>query len=234
MANNIRKVIVDWFHMVIKPQAKTIGSQNYVKEILIGASVALVLLFSVWGYRSYRAGKDAKAQLALAEAVYAYQQAAQDKGITYSHAELLLQEGYDAYSSTRLAPYFLVFKAEAQVHQGNLNGAVETLSKALILIPENTPLHNMYKTELALMQLDGDNEEAQTEALESLKSLAFDENNAARDHALYYLGSYYWSKNDIEQAKQAWNALITIGNQDKLSSSGWAAHVQEKLAQCSA
>ena len=55
--------------------------------------------------------------------------------------------------------------------------------------------------------MDASDQAFQQKGLQELVSLAREENNPYKDMALFYLGRYYWAKNQIDEAKKAWQEL---------------------------
>jgi hypothetical protein len=91
----------------------------------------------------------------------------------------------------------------------------------------SSPLYTLYATKRALIAIDLGKEEG----LEQLKTLGYDENNKQRDVALYYLGLYYWSNNDIDGARQVWETLVSLKKADPKATSEWMNMADKKLEQ---
>ncbi len=148
----------------------------------------------------------------------------------FQEAELAFHAGHQHHKGAYLAPYFLVMKAVALLKQGKRDEALEHYQKAVKLMPASSPLKNLYATSVALMQID--NEATHEVGLKQLQQLAQDTANIYRDVAQYYLGSYYWSGDDIAQAKSVWQALV---NDQRFvageAASPWAELAQTQLAQ---
>ena len=60
-------------------------------------------------------------------------------------------------------------------------------------------------------------------------ALAQDKNNKNRDMAQFYLGLYYFSADNLADAKKVWLELVEQSTDTK-NSSPWAQEAEQKLA----
>lgn len=228
---DVRKSIVTWWHTTISPMTETVGAQKNMRELMITVIVGLVIVGSFWGYRYYTAHQEGAAQIALAQGIQAYNEAARGGSIRFPQVELLLQNGYEQHKKSSLAGYFLVYKADTQVKLGKLFEAVTSMAAALELLPKDSPFTNVYQLKFALMRMDLPDEVAQRAGLESLRTLAYDKANINNDAALYYLGLHAWDANDRDKAVTIWKELVAgAQSKERLGDSPWAQLAQEKLA----
>lgn len=212
----------------IKP---AVTSFKYLRELLL-ALLALVVLGG--GFLMYRSGvqkKEQKAQLALAGCLQEFMRldAQPEKTIDdWLRVQTMCTLGYEDHTGTSLAPYFLLFKADAFMQQGDKQQAYSTMEQALNEMSSGDPLLTLYKIKFALMQLDADDIALVAQGVQDLKDLASDSNNANNDMAQYYIGAYYWAQNDTAQARE-WFQKAVAGK--AANASPWVAQAESKLAQ---
>jgi len=138
------------------------------------------------------------------------------------------EKNYEKNSSSSLLPYYLSYKVRILLNQNKPTEALEVLDTMITNIP-GSPMLSMYEMERALIQLDSSDTALQATGLESLKKLSGDTANKFRDSAQYYLGRYYWAKNEIDLARQVWQELVDSQRDEKMAPSPWVSHVQDKL-----
>ncbi len=228
---DIQRIVREWYQVSVKSQFESARGYSSAKEISLGIMGALVLVGVVWGYRYYTNQKETAAQIAFAEGMQIYQEAMQGKSDAWPQVEMKCTTDYDRYKNSAVAPYFLVIKAEALAQQGKIAQACEMLSDVLAAMPKDSPVLSLYKTKRALMKLDLPDAANQTQGLEELRQLATDKENKSNDVAQYYLGLYYWARNDLATAVNIWKELVASQSSERLAISPWASLAQEKLAQ---
>jgi len=226
--NNIVK---KWYHSIIEPQIKESWIYKNFKLFLAGAAVVLIVGGGLWGYRYWMRYKEEAAQKAFSEGLYAYEEALHSKDPLWTNAEFIFNEGYKRYPTSRLAPYFLVFSSDVLLKQGKRQEAIDTLDKAIGLLPVDSPLIYLYKTKRVLIQLDDENQDVKKAALQVLVDLGYDEKNENRDMALYYIGLYHWSGNEMKEAQKVWEQLVESYKHEKLGASPWVSLAKIKLEQ---
>ncbi|MEX0671902.1 MAG: hypothetical protein WD068_00950 [Candidatus Babeliales bacterium] len=190
----------------------------------IGASIGGYLV-----YRPYIANREQQAHVRFVDSMEIYlqaQAAGQDKdkkkyqqGL-YEEAELAFHAGSDQHASSYLSPYFIALQASAMLQQGKRDEALVLYEKAYNSIPTRSPVRNLFAIQLALIQID--DEKTSVNGVKSLQSLASDTANQYQDLAQFYLGQYYWSRGEIEEAKTVWLKLIEDQHQYGDASSPWA------------
>lgn len=220
-----------WYEEIIKPYLKdatsSMTSFKYSREVTIALTIIVAGLAGWWGYQWWNQQREVAAQKTFSECLYAYQEALQGKDESWSNAATLLGIGYEQHKSSVLAPYFLMFYADALLKDGQKEEALEKYDRAIKDLPKNSPLHFLYKTKLALIHLDDSwTKEA---GLQELKDLAEDQGNSNRDMALYYLGLYYWTQDKLDDAKMIWQQLVETFKHEKIGASPWAAQAKSKL-----
>jgi len=235
--NSIKK----WYRVVIEPYIKdvkeSLQSYRYGREIAVLFMVVLLGMAGFWGYRRWHSQREATAQKAFGECIYAYQLAMQGKGdftsdeLSWGEVAMMFNFGYEQHSSSSLAPYFLVFYADALLRKGDRGGALSKLDEAIKALPADSPFLNLYKTKQALLKLDDDIQEIKEEGLQELEVLADNVDNKNRDMALYYFGLYYWSDNKTKEAQAIWQQLVGAFKHEKVGASPWASLASTKLEQ---
>lgn len=232
----VRELVVGWFGDTVRATKK----RKYV--VCAGAGLlTLLLIFGVWkGKNWYVAHREGKAQLAFSDALDSYQAALyyavakpEDKDAVADHIKDALVDFTSViqkHSGSALSNYVQAFIADLYTLNGEHDRALETLEKALTHMSNNSPLYGVYKTKAALLLFDNGRE---AEGIAALQALMIDQKNKQSDDAAYYLGSYYWSKQQYQEAAQAWGRFKqeTIETQERDSVSPWAMVVQQKLAQ---
>jgi hypothetical protein len=228
-------LIQKWYRVVIQPYIKeiqiSIQSYRYFRQITIVLMLFLLGTIGFWSYRWWQRQQESTTQKALGECMYAYQAALQDKDESWSNVAMLFNVGYEQHSSSSLAPYFLIFYADALLKQGKRYEALEKLDEAIKTVPPDSPLLFLYKTKQALIKMD-DEGAVRDEGLQELKLLAENEENKNRDMALYYLGLYYWAQDNVKEAQVIWQKLVNdFLTHEKIGSSPWAVLANTKLEQ---
>jgi predicted negative regulator of RcsB-dependent stress response len=135
---------------------------------------------------------------------------------------------YEKHSSSRLAPYFLGYIVQALEQQNKKEEVLATL-ETIIAKNNSSLLVSFYKLAGALTKLDLSTEGLRAEGLNELIELAHDNKNQCVDTALFYLGRYYWSRNEITLAQEAWERLIEEQRNEKLAPSPWVGIAKEYL-----
>lgn len=231
--NELKKIVYDWYRHTVAPEVKSLSKYPYVKEI--GAAVIIVAIAAIifWSYRSYHSHEEGSAQIDFAHALESYQAALRGGGVTWSQLEVLLQTGYETHKKSNFAPYFLLYESEAQINQDKFSEAAATLEKVITLLPKDSPLLNLYKTKLALIEMDISEPAKQQAAFEQLRSIAYDKENHFNDYALYYLGLFTENKGQKEEAQKIWKELVeSQRHEQRLAQSPWVLLAKEKLVPC--
>lgn len=206
---------------------------NYVIP-MVTALAAIVLVTALYvGYQWYVTSREQKAQqlFSLYMQDFASQKASHDQeGL--QRVERLFAEGHTQYRSSALAPYFLAMQAEVQLQQDKQDEALATLHMVVTSLPSSSPMLPLFKTKHALVALDSKDESIRNVGLQELMSVARDTHFAYNDMALFYLGRYYWSQNDLQEAKKIWQELVDLRSLDQAASpSPWAHEAQQALKQ---
>lgn len=228
---DIQRIVSEWYQINLKPSIKATRSSGHFREMVIGTCGALIVVGGVWGYRYYTNKREAGAQIAFAENIQIYHEALQGRADVWPHVEMKCATDYEHFKNSSLAPYFLVLKADALVHQGKIVDACGILDTVIASLPKGSPVLSLYQTKRALVKIDMPEAAKQNEGLDELRQLGADKTNTNNDVAQYYLGLYYWSHDDLTKALDIWKELVASQAAEKLAASPWATLAQEKLAQ---
>lgn len=228
---DIQRIISEWYQINVQPSFEATRSSSHFKEMAMGVAGALVIVGGVWGYRYYINQRETGAQCAFAESIQIYHEAMRGRADAWPNVEKKCMTDYEQYKKSSIAPYFLIIQADACAQQGKMAEACAIIENVIVALPKDSPVVALYKTKRALMKLDMPEEAKQAEGLQELRQLGADKTNINNDVAQYYLGLYYWSRNDLDMALATWKELVASQAAEKLAVSPWASMAQEKLAQ---
>jgi len=229
MTDVLKNMIVQGYVEIFKKNDK---NARYAKYALI----AIVLFGLSYGgfhaYRYYISKREAAAQKQFSLCMKELEQARSGIG-SWHDVEVAFKAAYRQSSQSQLAPYILTFEAEALSQQGKDKEAIAVFSKGLEKIKKASDLYGLYSVKLALMKLDMKDAALQQEGIATLEKIACVnqacEPSSGTAVALYMLGSYYWDKNNMDKAKQAWQKLVSLESQGY--ESPYIRVAQEKLEQ---
>jgi len=197
-------------------------ANRYVQMIMLAILLAVVSGGMYVGYTFYNSYRNQQAQQELSVCIEEYLRAVSGAGELWPTVEMNCQLGYEHNSSSDLAPYFVSLQVQALLHQNKQEDVPALLDTMMRKLSSSSPLYHLYKTQKALIELDLGTENG----LVSLQALAEDQKNTNRDIALYYLGLYYWSHDQVEQAQKPWKELV-----EQFAASPWSQSVAIKLQQ---
>ena len=205
---------------------------------------SMLLIFSIvilglgyggyWGYSYYRSSIEQKAQQSFSECMHVYRNAlagwqGQDSSKknmnAWKEVEIAARLGYEHNFYSYLAPYFLMFQADALRYQGQHSQAVKILDDAMSKISYQ-PFKKLFGIKRALMLMDS--QATFDNGFDQLKELATGEKHDFQDMALFYLGSYYLSRNDSTHAREFFNKLTHdfLKDQKEETRSVWALQAE--------
>ena len=225
MAVALKVALTQWYREIFVDNQK---NGNFLNNILI----ILVAFGFIWGgynlYKYYMYSREATAQKVLTECIAEFDKAKGGMG-SWLDVEVALDMAYKQNSGSKLAPYFLAFKADAMHNQGKTKEAIEQLQISLNKMDKESGMFGAFSAKLALMKLDAQDEALQKEGLAELQ-VASEKDNSGQGVALFYLGSYYWGKDDFVNAKEAWSKLVALsGEKEDAPLSPYARMAKEKL-----
>jgi|SRR5438477_6700176 len=206
--------------------SRTIQAQS--KPLSIVFFCALALVASSFAYKLWSAKRERAAQYDFSALMTEYETMSQDKNPEWDVLLQKFEKNYEKHSSSSLLPNYLSYKVRILLNQGKREQALATLDTIIAAVPGSVML-SLYEMERALIQLDSADESVKAIGLNALINLAHDENNKNRDSAQFYLGRYYWAKNDTDAARTIWQQLVDEQHDEKLAPSPWLHYVQDKL-----
>lgn len=197
--------------------------------LVVGAAALATGLF--FAYRYYVVYRERSAQKVFSLSVDQFNQIESSSPEIWKDMAVQFEHGYEHNSGSYLAPAMLAREADALVKENKLDEARSVMKRAVESVAASSPVSHLMRTKYALMQLDAANEAERTQGLETLKALADDKENEQRDQALFYLGRYFWVKNDAEQARQTWQTLLADFPAREHYASPWSIAADEFLQQ---
>jgi len=232
MVTVMRSLLVEGYKSIFR------GDQKFAKHARETLIVVLILAAGFGGFKLYRyyiSSREATAQKVFYECMMELENAKRGIGSWYD-VEVAFEMGHRQNSRSQLAPFFLVFKSEALQAQGKKQEAINLLNDTLGQLKKDSNMYWIYKVKLALSKMDMPDETIQKEGINELQEISClkgenKKENSGTVPALFYIGSYYWEKNNFDKAKEAWNKLI--GLQKDGSKSPYVNLVKEKLQQIS-
>ena len=237
MYSNINKSISSYYASL-----KEQYSARYLREVMIGVVVLVALGGGYFLNKFYVQYREEQAFLALSEAVDSFTQSQRiaqsldpqkDKEKTiqaWQNTEMLLDALHKEHMNSYLAPYFLVFKSQMVLERdGDLEKAIKLLDDALIGIPKNSELGSLYYIKRIKMGFDSHDAAVKEKSLHDLIKITQDSNDYAFEEALYLLGEYYLSIDDVVKANESFQKLVKSADAQALLKSPWVKLAREKL-----
>ena len=192
---------------------------DYAKELAKDKSTLATAIFvfvgalAIGGYFLhgwYSAGIQSSAQIAFSESLEIFNQTLtkdltateEKKDLDWDESDLAFKTGYEQNKHAKISPFFSVYEAQSLAREGQIDGAIGQIDKAIKDFCNDIYFLNLFKITKSLILFNGSDEQKQI-ALQQLKSLADNKDNPMQDMAFYYLGEYYYSQGDISAAKDA-------------------------------
>ena len=211
----------NWFNQLdqlIHPQ---------VKMALMGLGVLALSATAWFGYQWYYVQQIKNSQKIVADCLEEYNKTIDSEQPLWNEVVMMNELGLQQ-STKVLHPYFLVMEAQALARQGEVHEALPLMQQAINGLASDSPYYTYFKTTHALMQLDAQDVGVLEHGLDQLRILADDQKNIYRDIALYHIGAYYWSQDDVAQAKTFWQELVDLKN-TVFADSSWAGLAEQKM-----
>jgi len=230
------KDVLTVFHNIWVDFKKLLVEKKHEKNSKYGNLLLIGILVAGLGYGGYSIyrwhviGKEATAQKTFSEAMQLFEQA-MGESEKWADVEGAFALGYEQNSGSKLAPLFQLFQAQALVAQGKRDIALPLMEIAIKKMPSDNPLTGYYKTKVALVKMDDKDTAVRAAGLKELESIANNDGGDAQDVALYYLGSYFLSKDEVEKARVAWQKLEKLPSKSKEEKSPYSQLASEKLKQ---
>ena len=213
-------------------------------------ALTLVLLMfcatgGVVGWRAYRNGCEARAHKSYLDIVRLVnidvKGDSKDSSSSFANAqeknEAIISLGelfVSQHGSTSFAPTVLAFVARSLNDLGKKEEArlkMHAAEKAC----SSADLRQVYALTAALMDIDAQDSAIQEQGLAELKGLAKNTSSVVCDAALFYLGEYFWSKKNYQEARLWWAQLVNIADKKQTElgtdvTSVWVGAAREKLS----
>ncbi len=202
----------------------------YTKWLLCLMTLGLVGFGSLKVYRSHTVQKEYQAQVAFSHALDEYNMliaTAKPGDNRWEDLAISLQAVAQKYPKTVYGNFAQVYLADVAVQKGSVEESTVLLEQWLAKNSESNPLYYLYRTKLALLYCDTQDVQ---KGIALLKELAMREKNKQKDMAQFFLGYYYWTTDNLSQAREFWQPLIDNNkSQSSESNSPWAAIAESKL-----
>lgn len=218
----------------------------YRNLILFGIGVLLLSTGVVWWQSSRRASISRGAHAALLELEKLTHAEVGDKATTegamlfpseeekWAAVQVAADRSHADFAGSKLAAFFLAYRADALTVLGKKDEARELLARAVASMPMGD-IRDLYEIKLALFQLDMAEPQAVTQGIARLQKIANKDRSAAQPVALYRLGEYYWILNDFNEAKNYFGQLSLMHGRKIENQLGsieplpWATKAQSRL-----
>lgn len=175
---------------------------------------ALLVGGSYVGYTTWKTSHNEKAQVALMESMNDLNMAMRAMGNAqvpelevqqlFKSVKTDMELGYSKYKWSSIAPFFLVYQAQAMTHMGEKEEAYALMKKAVGLFSSSSPYHMMYSIQVALRAIDLGKTE---EGLAQLTTLAASKHGMA-DMANYYLAHYFLEHDNKAKGKELLQGIV--------------------------
>jgi hypothetical protein len=175
----------------------------------------------VWlAYKHHATTRDSKAQLIFAEQLEQFEHIRMNPDATIEMWESIDQgfaQGYNTHSNASLAPYFLAYEADAALHVGNRNRAIELLEKAIKKMGAASPLYYLYAIKLGMIRLESCDRATSEQGRRDLLTYGQETRNPYQGLAWYQLWLYAWMAHDTELSSLAMTKLKAFAQWEHLA-----------------
>jgi hypothetical protein len=207
--------------------SNTLLNKKYQTALVVVGIAAGLGAVGWFGYSWYRVRVEQQAHKAFVESVNDYtamEKSTQEQPAWHDIGQALANRAQEHKNSV-LAPYFLLYQADALLHEGKRENSIEIMNTALEKISKNLPLYYLYALKRALVKIDSNQELLHNEGLKELDELSTNSENPLQDMALYYKGYNAFAAGDAAQAQQVWVQLFAPAYKESL----WAQLAQARL-----
>ncbi|MBN2267327.1 MAG: hypothetical protein JW725_03225 [Candidatus Babeliaceae bacterium] len=212
--------VVEWYRTAVRQQR----SRRYM---LIGLLIVAFVGVDVVVYRWYSNRYNARAQQELAHCMEIVERALKEKQpALLEQARLETGVGYERYSRSSLAPYFLALDADLALAQGDRTKACALMERAVGALSDDAAMYGFYAVKKALMKIDSADQKTREAGMQELQTLAHDPRNQQREMAAYYLGLIAFDGGDRRGAEEVWKEF----SGPVARNSVWARLAQSKLS----
>lgn len=225
---SVRNNVADWYDRV--SGAADERKRRYMHYSIAACLVLLVLVLLFLGRYFFVSYREQNAQKALAMSIAESFDAQRATQPDWNMIAIQCAHAAQDNSSSNLNPYFMALQADALIKAGNSAQALEVMDAMLATMSVRDPLMPLYALKRALMSLDVTDQVVQEQGLTVLQKLASDDANIYRDAAQFYLGQYYWTRDQLDKAQAVWQELVSQRRVEPGMSSPWADLASSKLS----
>ena len=214
---------------------------KYLYSGIVTVTFAILLAAGYFAHGYYVQQRETRAFVGFREVVNSYREARdavkdlsdKDKiAEQWQNVEFLLDAVYGENTSSYLAPYFLMYRADIMLAKGESVDVVrEEVDRALRMIPFDTALYNLFLLKRIKMGLDSQDAQVRENSLRDLTELASSPKRHMYEEAVYLLGLYQINNGNIPEARETWNRLLddSVEIPDYVGESPWKKVVDDKL-----
>lgn len=210
-----------------KPEHPIIRYGTPIAFTLLGILVLIALFYS---YRWYSNRQEQAAQYAFNTLIDEYIELQKQPDADYNTIAQKFAQLYAHYKNSAVGPFIASFHVDALLKAQRHDDAIAVMDMVVTALPKDPNTAALFKTKHALLLLDSVIAEKQEVGLKELEQLADNIDNPHRDYALYHLGLYHWTHNNMQQARVAWQELVDSQEVELSAPSPWVEAVSEKLA----
>jgi hypothetical protein len=229
IVKTVRNSIIDWYDRV--SGAAQERKMRYLRYGAVGVLILIVLVSLFFARRFFVSYREQNAQKALALCLTDIMSAQRATQPDWGMVEAQCAHAASDNSSSNLKPYFMALQAEALIKAGNTTQALVIMDTVIASMSTHDPLMPLFALKRALMQLDASQQEVQERGLVHLQNLAADTSNVCADAAQFYVGYYYWTRDQLDKAQEAWQKLEAQQYTQPGMRSPWADLARSKMVQ---
>ncbi len=196
--------------------------QRFIKGCVLAGVVSISGIGAFFGYQWRETQNRRMMQMAFFDCSQAADKSTAGDIASIEYAKRLIDDAIAQYGTSSYGSFFHLLNADLHLKQDDHAGAVSAVKQARQEIAQTSPLSGLVGLRYALMLLDSTVATEQEQGVQELQTLANNEQNTHRDAALFYVGYYHWVKDDVDQARVAWNTLVREYYDDTPHSSIWA------------
>jgi tetratricopeptide (TPR) repeat protein len=215
--------------MTVYERVRDFTIQRYMPFAIACATGISLACVSGGTYYWYQLYKNKEAQKTLGLHLDEYYK---EKQATSHNWDALVDKFANAgetMSGTGLAPYSFAYQAQSLFDKGDYNAGLRALTKAVEMMPANSPFFHLFKTKMALIMIDAQDDLVRQQGINLLTELARSKDNINKDYALYNLGYFYWTRANLDEAKKIWQELVDEYRHENAAPSPWALLAEQRL-----
>lgn len=180
---------------------------RYIWLALYGLICAILVTTAFVGKNWYIASRERSAEKDLSSYITQYHNAMSSENASWGQIASLFAVGYAQHARSYLAPYFLMYQADALLQEKNFEEALSVMKKALDEASESNAFYELMRTKYYLMILDIPEHSEHDQALKVLYEIGSDKTNNFFEIALFYLARYHFVHHNLEEARTLWQEL---------------------------